>query len=1063
MLEISFIFSFLSTLDFVNLINIISSLILITIMQTLRNSIVIVAAMASLSLSAQTFKEWDDPRVNAVNRLPMHSSYFSYENREKAEQGDKTASSNFLSLDGNWKFNWVENRDQRPTDFFRTDFNDSSWGTMPVPGNWEMNGYGDPIYVNVGYAWRNDFESNPPAIPTDKNHVGSYRRTIDIPADWKGKQVIAHFGSVTSCIYLWVNGKFVGYSEDSKLEPEFDITPYIHPGENQIAFQVARWCDGTYLEDQDFFRLSGVSRESYLYARDRAASISDIRVVPDLTNDYTDGSLAITLDTKGRPDIALSLVDPQGKEVASTTIRNAAAKALVTLDVTNPEKWSAENPALYRLYATVSKGGKTIEVIPVNVGFRKIEIKNKQVLVNGQPVLFKGVDRHELDPDGGYVVSLDRMIQDIKIMKEHNINAVRTCHYPDDPRWYDLCDQYGIYLVAEANVESHGRGYDKTTLAKDPNYALAHLERNQRNVARNFNHPSVIFWSLGNEAGDGPNFTDAYNMIKEMDTSRPVQYERAGMGHNTDIFCPMYYHPDLCVQYCENPENTKPLIQCEYAHAMGNSGGGFKEYWELIRKYPNYQGGFIWDFVDQGLRSIGSNGKMIYAYGGDFNPFDASDSNFCDNGLISPDRVPNPHMHEVKYFQQSIWATPVDLSKGQIEIYNENFFVDLSNVELDWTVLSDGKAVAHGVVADVNVAPQQRRIITLPIDVASLNPEVENLLNLSFRLTKARPLLPAGYDVATEQIVINPWKATPLTLSESGNAPVIRDNNSTWITVTGDNFEVRFNRYSGLLGYFNLNGHDMIEQGKDLTPNFWRAPTDNDMGAGYQNTNRKWLNPTRELTSLKATADGKNVIVTSSFNMPTLDSRLDIDYTISPAGQILVSMNLDAPEDKKDEMMTRFGMVLPMPADMDRSNFYGRGPIENYIDRKLSTFIGEYSQTADEQAYPYIRPQETGTKSDIRRWSQTNRGGFGLTITSDAPFFASATHYTIESLDEGPDKRNLHFQEVDPVDYTVVTIDGAHMGVGGVTSWGGWSLPLEQYRVKFIDRSFNFLLSPARR
>lgn len=1026
-------------------------------------SLIAAALLGSSALSAQTFKEWDDPKINEVNRLPMHANFFPYENRAKAEAADKSESTNFLSLDGNWKFNWVPTRAQRPVDFYRTDFNDSSWDIMQVPGNWEMHGYGDPVYLNAGYAWRNDFKGVPPELPLDKNHVGSYRRVISIPDSWNGKQVIAHFGSVTSCIYLWVNGKFSGYSEDSKLEPEFDITPYIKKGDNLIAFQVSRWCDGTYLEDQDFFRLSGVSRENYLYTRDKAASINDIRVIPDLVNDYADGILDITLDTKGRPDVTLSLVDPSGLEVVSVTVPDASTRAKVRLDVKTPAKWSAECPALYGLYATVSKRGKTIEVIPVNVGFRKVEIQGNQVLVNGQPILFKGVDRHEIDPDGGYVVSADRMLQDIRIMKEHNINAVRTSHYPDDPRWYDLCDRYGIYLVAEANVESHGRGYGEHTLAKDPDFALAHLERNRRNVARNFNHPSVLIWSMGNEAGDGPNFTAAHNMIKEMDPSRPVQYERAGTGHNSDIYCPMYTHPDHCAKYCEDPTNTKPLILCEYAHAMGNSGGGFKEYWELIRKYPCFQGGFIWDFVDQGLRSTGRNGKMIYAYGGDYNPFDASDENFCDNGLLNPDREPNPHMHEVKYFQQSIWVSPVDMAKGIFELYNENFFIDLSNVEMEWTVLTDGRAVAHGFTDDINVAPQHRRTVTIPIDVSSLDASKENLLNLIFRLRKADGLLPAGYDVASEQITLTPWTASPLTLSDAGNTPEVHADNINALVVKGDNFKIQFDRHSGLLSLYDLDGHHILEEGMSMTPNFWRAPTDNDMAGSHHKNARKWLNPVRELKTFDFATEGKNVVVNTSFNLTELKSRLDIRYTISPAGEILVNMSLDAPEGCEKQMMTRFGVVLPMPAAMDRSHYYGRGPVENYVDRNQSTFIGEYAQRAAEQAYQYIRPQETGTKSDIRRWSQTDIGGFGLTVTSDAPFFASATHYTVESLDEGIRKNNLHFQEIDPVDYTVLCIDGAHMGVGGITGWGGNALPMPKYRVPFVDRTFSFLLSPARR
>ena len=627
-----------------------------------------------LSGNAQTFKEWQDPEINAINRAPMHANFFAYENAEMAAKAVKEDSKNFMSLNGTWKFFWVRNADARPTDFWKTGFNDKGWDNLQVPGVWETHGYGDPIYINVGYGWRSRFENNPPYVPTEENHVGSYRREIMVPADWKGKDIIAHFGAVSSNMYLWVNGKFVGYSEDSKLEAEFNLTPYLKPGQkNLIAFQVFRWCDGSYLEDQDFFRYTGVARDCYLYTRNKKR-IDDIRVTPDLDSEYKNGSLAINLNLKGSGNVSLELLDAQNQTVASTEVKGSG-NVSTTLQVENPKKWSAETPYLYTLRATLKDGSQASEVVPVKVGFRKIELKNAQILVNGQPVLFKGADRHELDPDGGYVVSRDRMIQDIQIMKQFNINAVRTCHYPDDNFWYELCDKYGIYVVAEANIESHGMGYGDKTLAKEPTYKKAHMERNQRNVQRGFNHPSIIFWSLGNEAGYGPNFEAAYDWIKAEDPSRAVQYEQARIEGKTDIYCPMYADYKWCEEYSKNDKYQKPLIQCEYAHAMGNSQGGFKEYWYLIRKYPKYQGGFIWDFVDQSIRWTGKNGKMIYAYAGDFNRMDDSgDKNFCNNGLISPDRKPNPHAYEVQYFYQNIWTTPGDLAKGEIKVYNENFF-----------------------------------------------------------------------------------------------------------------------------------------------------------------------------------------------------------------------------------------------------------------------------------------------------------------------------------------------------------------------------------------------------
>ena len=662
------------------------------------------AALGLTAIQAQSFNEWKDPEVNSANRSAMHTNYFAFASADEAKAGIKENSANFMTLNGLWKFNWVRHADARPTDFYQTNFNDKGWDDLQVPGVWELNGYGDPIYVNVGYAWRSQFKNNPPLVPTENNHVGSYRKEIILPADWKGKEIFAHFGSVTSNMYLWVNGRYVGYSEDSKLEAEFNLTNYLKPSKNVIAFQVFRWCDGSYLEDQDFFRYSGVGRDCYLYARDKKY-IQDIRLTPDLDSQYKDGTLNIAVDLKGSGTVALDLTDTQGNSVATADLKGSG-KLNTTLSISNPAKWTAETPNLYTLTATLKNGNNVVEVIPVKVGFRKIELKGGQILVNGQPVLFKGADRHEMDPDGGYVVSLERMLQDIKVMKELNINAVRTCHYPDDNRWYDLCDQYGLYVVAEANVESHGMGYGDQTLAKNPSYAKAHMERNQRNVQRGYNHPSIIFWSLGNEAGMGPNFEECYTWIKNEDKTRAVQYEQAGTSEFTDIFCPMYYDYDACIKYSEG-DIQKPLIQCEYAHAMGNSQGGFKEYWDIIRKYPKYQGGFIWDFVDQSCHWKNKDGVNIYGYGGDFNKYDASDNNFNDNGLISPDRVPNPHAYEVAYFYQDIWTTPADLAKGEINIFNEYFFRDLSAYYMEWQLLANGEVVQTGIVSDLKVAPQQ--------------------------------------------------------------------------------------------------------------------------------------------------------------------------------------------------------------------------------------------------------------------------------------------------------------------------------------------------------------------
>ena len=1021
------------------------------------------AGCALLSANAQTFKEWQDESVNEVNRAAMHTHFFAYENAEKAGSDVKENSKNFMSMNGSWKFFWVKNADQRPTDFWKVGYNDKGWDDMKVPAVWELNGYGDPIYVNIGYPWRNQYKNNPPHVPTEKNHVGSYRREFVIPADWSGKDIVAHFGAVSSNMYLWVNGKFVGYSEDSKLEAEFDLTPYVKPGQkNLIAFQVFRWCDGSYFEDQDFFRYTGVARDCYLYARNKKR-IDDIRVVPDLDAEYKSGSLTVNLSLKGNAAVSLELLDAANKTVATAEVKGAGKQSSV-IRVDNPNKWTAETPYLYTLRATLKEGNKVTEVVPLKVGFRKIELKNSQLLVNGQPVLFKGADRHEMDPDGGYVVSRERMIQDIQIMKKFNLNAVRTCHYPDDSFWYDLCDKYGIYVVAEANLESHGMGYDEATLAKVPSFKKTHLERNQRNVQRNYNHPSIIFWSLGNEAGYGPNFDAAYDWVKKEDPSRAVQYERSGYEGKTDIHCPMYLNYKDCIKYCEDDSKTKPLIQCEYAHAMGNSEGGFKEYWDLVRKYPKYQGGFIWDFVDQSCRWTGKNGKMIYAYGGDFNRFDASDNNFCDNGLISPDRVPNPHMYEVGYFYQNIWTTAADLKAGELNVYNENFFRDLSAYALEWEVMKNGTVVRTGRVDNLNVAPQQTAKIKL--DLGKTCACAEWLLNVKYVQKQREGLVPAGHIVAKDQLVLNEYKAPAMTLQNVTDMniqtalPRIDDANSQCVMIEGENFNIQFAKADGFMDKYMVDGLDMIKEGAKLTPNFWRAPTDNDFGAGLQQKYAVWKNPEFKLASLKSEMKDGLAVVSAEYEMPSVSAgtKLQLTYEINNRGAVKVNQKLVAEKGAKVSNIFRFGMQMVMPKSFENISYYGRGPVENYIDRKWATELGVYNQTVTDQFYAYIRPQENGNKTDIRWWKLLNEAGSGLQFVAEAPFSASALHYTIESLDSGWEKKQEHSNEVEPADLTNFLIDKVQMGLGCVDSWG--AIPREEYMLPYGDYEFTFIMQP---
>ena len=1042
----------------------------------------------TVAIQQPTFTEWHDLQVNEINRLPLHTMHFAYDPNDfpgtGAEYLDKKKSMNYLSLEGTWKFNWVANADQRPTDFYKTDLDDSKWNNIQMPGNWEMLGYGQPEYVNVGFAWRGHFDQQPPAVPTKDNHVGSYRREINIPANWDGKRVIAHFGSVTSNIYLYVNGKFAGYAEDSKVAAEFDITPFLKKGKNLIAFQTFRWCDGSWCEDQDFWRLSGPARENYLYARSKEHRLLDVRVETELKNNYKDGALNITAKVQGNTLAYFGLYDPDGKEVIVTgtdNVRNGVAK--YQLRVKNVRKWSAETPNLYTLVVSpIQNGGMYLpyEIVQVKVGFRKVEIKNKQFLVNGQPVLLKGANRHEMDPDEGYNVSEERMIQDIMMMKRMNINAVRTCHYPDDPRWYDLCDKYGLYVVAEANQESHGFQYGDDAAAKKPEFAKQIMERNQHNVSMFFNHPSIVTWSMGNETVMGDNFLKAYKWIKSQDKTRPVQYEQARRGEGTDIFCPMYYSVASSEKYAKDPNSPMPLIQCEYNHTMGNSGGNLSDYWNLIRQYPILQGGFDWDFVDQALhRNIVKPmsilpykmnneelRKIEYCYGGDYNKYDPSDNNFNCNGIIGPDRQMNPHAYEVAYQYQNIWAKMVNAETGEVSVHNENFFRDLSNYALAWSLEEDGVETQNGTIADLDVPAQQTKNFTIPYDKSKIKGK-EVFLNIDFRLKEAEPLLTAGQVMAYAQLPVVTKQACSGDCSKmlaQGNGKKkmkLAAKKDNVIAVTTPNLTFKIDRSTGLISEYAYNGKSLLGEGGTLKPNFWRAPTDNDMGAGLQKKFQAWKNPQMNLKNIDVKKDKKanSVTILTSFDMPEVQGQMDITYVVfANTGAVKVTEDFKATEGAKVSDMFRFGMLMQMPYTMEKSNYYGRGPIENYSDRKDCMRIGVYTDDADNQYFPYIRPQESGTKSDIRWWKQTDATGMGLQVKSCTPFYASAIHFDTEELDDGDDKEQRHSFDLKKSKFTNLFLDSAHMGVGGENSWGAW--PLEKYRVHYGNKTFTFTLIP---
>ena len=1046
------------------------------------------SSVKTVAIQQPTFTEWHDLQVNEINRLPLHTMHFAYDPNDfpgtGAEYLDKKKSMNYLSLEGTWKFNWVANADERPTDFYKTDLDDSKWNNIQMPGNWEMLGYGQPEYVNVGFAWRGHFDQQPPAVPTKDNHVGSYRREINIPSNWDGKRVIAHFGSVTSNIYLYVNGKFAGYAEDSKVAAEFDITPFLKKGKNLIAFQTFRWCDGSWCEDQDFWRLSGPARENYLYARSKDHRLLDVRVETELKNNYKDGYLNITAKVQGNTLAYFGLYDPDGKEVIVTgtdNVRNGVAK--YQLRVKNVRKWSAETPNLYTLVVSpIQNGGMYLpyEIVQVKVGFRKVEIKNKQFLVNGQPVLLKGADRHEMDPDEGYNVSEQRMIQDIMMMKRMNINAVRTSHYPNDPRWYDLCDKYGLYVVAEANQESHGFQYGDDAAAKKPEFAKQIMERNQHNVSMFYNHPSIVTWSMGNETVMGDNFLQAYKWIKSQDKTRPVQYEQARRGEGTDIFCPMYYSVAASEKYAKDPNSPMPLIQCEYNHTMGNSGGNLSDYWDLIRKYPILQGGFDWDFVDQALhRNIVKPmsilpykmnneelRKIEYCYGGDYNKYDPSDNNFNCNGIIGPDRQMNPHAYEVAYQYQNIWAKMVNAETGEVSVHNENFFRDLSNYALAWSLEEDGVETQNGTIADLDVAAQQTKNFTIPYDKSKIKGK-EVFLNIDFRLKEAEPLLTAGQVMAYAQLPVVTKQACSgdcskmLAQGHGKKKMKLAAKKNNVVAVTTPNLTFKIDRSTGLISEYAYNGKSLLGEGGTLKPNFWRAPTDNDMGAGLQKKFQAWKNPQMNLKNIDVKKDKKtnSVTILTSFDMPEVQGQMDITYVVfANTGAVKVTEDFKATEGAKVSDMFRFGMLMQMPYTMEKSNYYGRGPIENYSDRKDCMRIGVYTDDADNQYFPYIRPQESGTKSDIRWWKQTDATGLGLQVKSCTPFYASAIHFDTEELDDGDEKEQRHSFDLKKSKFTNLFLDSAHMGVGGENSWGAW--PLEKYRVHYGNKTFTFTLIP---
>ena len=1024
---------------------------------------------------AQDASRWHNVDVNQQNRAPRRAAFFAFENQDKAQAFEKKNSANYLSMEGTWKFNFVKDYNKRPANFFAANFDDSQWKDFPVPGLFELNGYGDATYKNIGYAWATQFDPNPPYISELNNYTGSYRRTFALPKDWKGKDVYFHVGSATSNLTLWVNGKYVGYSEDSKVAAEFNISKYLKPGKNLIAMQVMRWCDGSYFEDQDFWRFTGIAREVYLYARPKVHA-ADIRLDAGLENQYRDGVLNYQVALKGgKANVTLTLCDKDGKKIAE------ASGVQGTIKVPAVKAWTAETPYLYKAFITLKNKQGVSEIIPQKIGFRNVEIKNAQLLVNGKPVLIKGANRHEMDPDGGYVVSVERMIQDIKIMKQLNINAVRTCHYPDDPRWYDLCDEYGIYVTAEANLESHGMGYGEKSLAKFPEYLQTHIERNEGNVKTFINHPSIIVWSLGNEGGYGINFEKAYDWVKAYDQTRPVQYERGGYDSKTDIHCPMYIDYEESEKYCKS-DGVKPYIQCEYAHAMGNSEGGFKEYWDLIRKYPKYQGGYIWDFVDQGLRDKSPiTGKEIFTYGGDYGRYPASDYNFNCNGIIAPDRRLNPHAYEIQYWHQNVWIKDLDAVNGAFNIYNENFFKNIDDLHLTATIYANGVKLSTVEIPETKgIAPQTTKMVksdALKYAIAEAETEhgkEEITVNFAFASDGTEPLVEKGQVIARQQFVINEYQFdkvdTPIAttstkisgkkgkLQSTSNIEVEETN--SYVKVSAKRMSVTIGKKTGLIDYLDVDGEPILKFRESMKPEFWRAPTDNDYGASLQKELKVWKNPVMNLKSFDKSEMKDSVVLTATFEMPEVKAELVLRYRINAVGEVSVTEKMTTDKAAKIADLFRYGMVLDLPASFSKLEYYGRGPEENYIDRHSSTFIGKYESDVKDEYYPYIRPQESGNHTDIRYFSIFNpASGKGITFEGYAPMECSAIPYSIEDLDSGDKKEHAWGQHSgDLVDkgLTQVHIQQRQYGLGCIDSW--MSKPMEKYRMHYGDREFRFVI-----
>ena len=1041
-------------------------------------------------------RDWENPQVFNINREDPHASLISFADEQSALEAIKANSPNYRSLDGLWKFNWVKTPDQRPFWFFKDDYDTRDWKDIEVPSNWQMKGYDVPVYANITYPFwtyedvfnskSNTYKKVPPAIPHDWNPVGSYKRNFKVPSDWKNKEIFLHFGAVSSAFYVWVNEKLVGYSEDSKMPAEFNITKYLKGGKNSLAVEVYRWSDGSYLEDQDFWRLSGIQRTVFLHARPKTY-IKDFFAVGDLDKNYVDGLLKVDVSLKSAEvndnDFVIAASLYEGTQMLFTESKDVKLSGdKVSVDfkknIQGVKRWSAEKPNLYSLVISLKdKNGNIYESVSTKIGFRKVEIVNSQLLVNGVAIRLKGVNMHEHNEITGHVIDEATVLKDIRTMKSNNINAMRTCHYPQQEFWYEICDKYGLYLIDEADIESHGIGYDKdVTLADKSQWAAAHLDRMQRMVERDKNHPSVIIWSMGNEAGDGHNFLNGYKWIKGKDVTRPVQYERAEKSTNTperhtDIWCNMYATIEEIEAYAKDVKNDRPMIMCEYAHAMGNSTGNLQDYWDVIEKYPKLQGGFIWDWVDQGFLKTNENGEKYWTYGGDYGEEGIpSDGNFNINGLVWPDRTPHPGLFEVNKVYQYIGFEPVDLKTGMIKIKNKYDFTNLSEFNFDWDVVSDGKVVQSGKIPLPDFRPKVEIAFLLPLKKIDPIPGAEYFLNMRFSRSDEWNYVPEDHVYATAQFKL-PVEGKPVITKEDKLAVLQTKTIDKKLEVSGVDMKIIFDLGTGRLTSFNYKGKEIIKKGPE--PDFWRPPTDNDYGYDMDKLLGVWKKAGERTVVTKANISqpelGK-VVATFNYDIPDESGKkiggYATTFTIYGSADVVIKNQFSKLSDNIPEI-PRMGMQMQLPEEFTNLKWLGRGPHENYVDRKTSADVGLYESTVADQYTPYIRPQENGYKTETRWLTLTNDNGSGILVSGD-PLICFAALNNIHDDFESPGKlsqyrkdaktANTHTIDVKPRDLVNLNVDLGQMGVGGDNSWGALIHP--KYRLLDKKYEYSFRIKP---